>query len=149
MSSHCPVVRNQSQRQRWASRRVPAFDKRRVAGSARTLVCKAPTLTDDVFESEVLQADVPVLVDFYAEWCGPCKLIAPLIDWAANEFSGKMKVYKLDTDTNPKFLTRYGISGLPTLILMKKGDVVARHEGAIGKPALTQFLTENLPELVP
>lgn len=108
---------------------------------------KAPSITDDRFETEVLQAETPVLVDFYAEWCGPCKLIAPLIDWAAAEYSGKVKIFKLDTEQNPKFLPRYGISGLPTLILLRNGDVVAQHEGAIGKSALVQFLSENLPEI--
>ena len=113
------------------------------------MALKAESVTDDTFEAEVLQSSQPVLVDFYATWCGPCKLIAPLIDWAASEFAGKLKVFKFNTDENPKHVRNYNIYGLPTLVIFRDGQVVAQREGALGKGPLTQFLAEHLPDLVP
>lgn len=112
------------------------------------MVVKAESVDDNSFDTEVMSSDVPVLVDFYAVWCGPCKLIAPLVDWAASEFEGKLRVVKLDTEENPKVMRRYKIAGLPTLVIIKDGETVASHEGAIGKGPLAEFITSNLPGLV-
>lgn len=111
------------------------------------MAVKAYSVSDDTFEKDVLQSPKPVLVDFYADWCGPCKLIAPLLDWAAAEFEEHLKIVKMDTEENPKYLRDYNIAGLPTLILLKDGEVLARHEGAIGKKPFVGFLAQHVPEL--
>jgi len=89
------------------------------------------TVSDQTFEAEVIKADTPVLVDFFAEWCGPCKAMAPALDELAGEMEGKLKVVKLDVDANPGITTEYGIQAMPTLILFNNGEVADRHVGAL------------------
>ncbi|MCB1691430.1 MAG: thioredoxin TrxA [Pseudomonadales bacterium] len=101
-------------------------------------------VTDDSFESEVLQSDVPVLVDYWAEWCGPCKVIAPVLEEIATEYNGKMKICKLDIDANEETPPKYGIRGIPTLMLFKGGNVEATKVGALSKSQLTAFLDSNI-----
>lgn len=101
-------------------------------------------VTDDTFESEVLKSDVPVLVDYWAEWCGPCKVIAPVLEEIASEYDGKMKVCKLDIDANEETPPKYGIRGIPTLMLFKNGNVEATKVGALSKSQLTAFLDSNI-----
>lgn len=101
-------------------------------------------VTDESFESEVLQSDVPVLVDYWAEWCGPCKVIAPVLEEIADEYSSKMKVCKLDIDANEDTPPKYGIRGIPTLMLFKDGNVEATKVGALSKSQLTAFLDSNI-----
>ena len=94
------------------------------------------SVTDDNFESEVLEAQVPVLVDFYADWCGPCKVIAPVLADLADEFEGRAKVVKLDIDANPRTVFTYGIKSIPTLIIFEGGRPVAQGVGVQSKAAL-------------
>ena len=101
-------------------------------------------LTDDSFDQEVLMSDTPVLVDYWAEWCGPCKMIAPVLDEIAQEFSGKVKVAKLNIDENSKTPPQYGIRGIPTLMLFKNGSPAATKVGALNKMQLAEFLNENV-----
>ena len=101
-------------------------------------------LSDATFEQEVLKSTVPVLVDYWAEWCGPCKMIAPLLEEIAGEFAGKLKVAKLNIDDNKEVPPRYGIRGIPTLMLFKNGAVEATKVGALSKSQLTAFLSQNL-----
>ena len=100
--------------------------------------------TDANFAAEVLAAPEPVLVDVWAEWCGPCRLMAPLMDWVSADYAGRLKVGKLEADGNPSSRDGYRIQGLPTLILFKGGAEVARHEGAMAKPQLRAFLDAHL-----
>jgi thioredoxin 1 len=101
-------------------------------------------VTDDNFESEVLQSAEPVLVDYWAEWCGPCKMIAPVLDEIAGEYDGRVKIAKLNIDDNPNTPPRYGIRGIPTLMLFKDGEVEATKVGAVSKSQLTAFIDSNL-----
>ena len=101
-------------------------------------------VTDDSFETEVLNSDVPVLVDYWAEWCGPCKVIAPVLEEIAGEYDGKMKICKLDIDANENTPPKYGIRGIPTLMLFKNGSVEATKVGALSKSQLTAFLDSNI-----
>ncbi len=101
-------------------------------------------VSDVSFEEEVLKASGPVLVDYWAEWCGPCKMIAPILDEIANEYTGKIKVAKLNIDENPQTPPRYGIRGIPTLMLFKNGSVEATKVGAVSKSQLTAFIDSNL-----
>ncbi len=101
-------------------------------------------VTDATFEAEVLQAGEPVLVDYWAEWCGPCRHMAPVLDEIAHEYTGRLKVAKLNIDQNQGVPPRYGIRGIPTLMLFKKGEVEATRVGALSKSQLTAFLDSNL-----
>ena len=101
-------------------------------------------VTDDNFEQEVLKAGEPVLVDYWAEWCGPCKMIAPILTEIADEYNGKIKVAKLNIDDNPQTPPKYGIRGIPTLMLFKDGNVEATKVGALSKSQLTAFIDSNL-----
>ncbi|AYH44968.1 thioredoxin TrxA [Azoarcus sp. DN11] len=101
-------------------------------------------VTDGNFEAEVLQAQTPVLVDYWAEWCGPCKMIAPILDDVAKEYAGKLKVAKLNIDENQETPAKFGIRGIPTLMLFKGGNVEATKVGALSKSQLTAFIDSNL-----
>ncbi|NIH15438.1 thioredoxin TrxA [Serratia symbiotica] len=101
-------------------------------------------LTDNSFDSNVLKAEGSILVDFWAEWCGPCKMITPILDEIAEEFSGKLTITKLNIDKNPATAPKYGIRGIPTLLLFKNGKVAATKVGALSKGQLKDFLNANL-----
>ncbi|MEM7466518.1 MAG: thioredoxin TrxA [Pseudomonadota bacterium] len=101
-------------------------------------------VSDSSFDSDVLQSEKPVLVDYWAEWCGPCKMIAPILDEVSGEYDDKIQIAKLDVDANQSTSTKYGIRGVPTLMLFKDGDVVATHVGALTKSQLTTFIDTNL-----
>lgn len=101
-------------------------------------------LTDASFHAEVLEAETAVLVDVWAPWCGPCRLMAPLMDWAAGEYAGRLKVVKLEADPNPASRDQLGIQGLPTLLIFKGGQELARHEGAMAQSQLKAFLDSHL-----
>jgi thioredoxin 1 len=101
-------------------------------------------VTDDIFESEVLESATPVLVDFWAEWCGPCKAIAPLVEELATEFDGKLKVAKVDVDAAQKYAQQYGVRSIPTLIIFKDGKPVDQIIGAVPKNQLTTKIQAHL-----
>jgi thioredoxin 1 len=101
-------------------------------------------VSDSSFEQDVLQADGPVLVDYWAEWCGPCKMIAPVLDEIAKEYEGKLKVCKLNIDENQETPPKYGVRGIPTLMLFKNGNVEATKVGALSKSQLAAFLDSNI-----
>ncbi|WP_025672688.1 thioredoxin TrxA [Salinivibrio socompensis] len=105
---------------------------------------KMMQLTDDSFEADVLKAAGPVLVDFWAEWCGPCKMIAPILDEIAEEYAGKVTIGKLNIDQNAGTPPKFGIRGIPTLLLFKDGSVAATKVGAVSKTQLKEFLDANL-----
>ncbi len=101
-------------------------------------------LTDATFEQDVLKSALPVLVDYWAEWCGPCKMIAPLLDEVAVEYAGKVTVAKLNIDQNSATPPKYGIRGIPTLMLFKNGEVAATKVGALSKTQIAAFLNSNI-----
>ena len=101
-------------------------------------------VTDETFEHEVLKSDDPVLVDYWAEWCGPCKMIAPVLEEIAEEYAGKLKIAKLNIDDNPEMPPKYGIRGIPTLMLFKDGNVEATKVGAVSKSQLSAFIDSNV-----
>jgi thioredoxin 1 len=101
--------------------------------------------SDSSFESDVLKASRPVLLDFWAEWCGPCKMIAPILDEVAKEYGDRVQVTKINIDENPQTPPRFGIRGIPTLMLFKDGKVEAQKVGALSKSQLIAFLDSNLP----
>jgi len=101
-------------------------------------------LTDESFQNEVIESAEPVLVDYWAEWCGPCKMIAPILTEIASEYQGRIKVAKLNIDENPQTPPKYGIRGIPTLMLFKNGNVEATKVGALSKSQLTAFIDTNL-----
>jgi thioredoxin 1 len=105
---------------------------------------KISHVTDDNFETEVLKSEIPVLVDYWAEWCGPCKIINPLLDEIADNYAGRLKIAKLNIDDNPVTPPKYGIRGIPTLMLFKDGDVEATKVGAVSKSQLTTFIDQSL-----
>ncbi|WP_462380702.1 thioredoxin TrxA [Pseudomonas sp. Marseille-QA0892] len=101
-------------------------------------------VSDASFEKDVLQADGPVLVDYWAEWCGPCKMIAPVLDEVAKDYQGKLKICKLNIDENADTPPKYGVRGIPTLMLFKGGNVEATKVGALSKSQLMAFLDSNI-----
>jgi thioredoxin 1 len=101
-------------------------------------------VTDESFEPEVLKSETPVLVDYWAEWCGPCKSIAPILDEVAKEYEGRLKIAKLNVDENQQTPAKFGIRGIPTLMLFKNGNVEATRVGALSKSQLTAFLDSNI-----
>jgi thioredoxin 1 len=105
---------------------------------------KIEHITDDSFEPEVLKSEVPVLVDYWAEWCGPCKSIAPILEEVAAEYGGRLKITKINVDENQQVPARFGIRGIPTLMLFKNGNVEATRVGALSKSQLTAFLDSNI-----
>lgn len=123
------------------------------AAARRGFVCKAEAtngdgtasvVTDATFEAEVLKSDVPVLVDFWAPWCGPCRMIAPLIDQLAEEYEGKLKAVKLNTDESPSVATEYGIRSIPTVMIFKDGQKLDTVIGAVPKSTLTGTIEKYL-----
>lgn len=97
-------------------------------------------ISDSSFNQDVLEADSPVLVDFWAEWCGPCKMIAPVLEELADDYEGKLKICKLDIDANTETAPKYGIRGIPTLIIFNNGEVVGTKVGALSKSQLSAFI---------
>lgn len=104
----------------------------------------ANAVTDASFEQDVIKSDVPVLVDFWAPWCGPCRMVAPIVEDIAKEFDGKIKVYKLNTDENPRVASEYGIRSIPTLMIFKGGEKVDTVVGAVPKTTLAGTITKHL-----
>jgi len=100
--------------------------------------------SDANFKKEVLESDTPVLVDFWATWCGPCKMIAPIVEELAKEYAGKIKIGKIDVDHNPKTAAHYGIMSIPTLMFFKDGQVMDQATGALNKTQLKHKITENI-----
>jgi thioredoxin 1 len=100
--------------------------------------------TDSGWDADVLQADKPVLVDYWAEWCGPCKMIAPILDEIADEYGDRLKICKIDIDANQETPPKYGIRGIPTLMLFKDGEVAATKIGALSKSQLATFIDSNI-----
>lgn len=105
---------------------------------------KPVVVTDDTFQKEVIESQIPVVVDFWAIWCGPCRLIAPIIEELAKEYDGKVKFAKLDVDANPKTAMQYGIRSIPTLLFFKDGKVVNSVIGAVPKPNLVSRIEQVL-----
>ena len=101
-------------------------------------------LSDASFEADVLQSTTPVLVDYWAEWCGPCKMIAPILDEVAGSYQGKLQVTKMNVDDNREVPARYGIRGIPTLMLFRNGELAATKVGAMSKAQLTAFIDQQL-----
>ena len=101
-------------------------------------------ISDDSFEEDVINAGSPVLVDFWAEWCGPCKMIAPVLEDLAEEYAGKMKICKLDVAQNKQMAEKYNVKGIPTLIIFNKGDAVGKKVGALSKAQLSAFIDSTI-----
>jgi len=130
-----PLYRNRNRTVKHPDTSDPAQEE----GMSSTL-----DVTDSTFEQEVLNSDKPVLVDYWAEWCGPCKMTAPILDEVSDEYAEKLKVAKLNIDENPSTPPKYGVRGIPTLMLFKGGSVEATKVGALSKAQLQAFVEENL-----
>ncbi|MCB9986709.1 MAG: thioredoxin TrxA [Rhodospirillales bacterium] len=104
----------------------------------------ALAVTDSSFEAEVLKSSQPVMVDFWAEWCGPCKMLSPIVDEISNDLQGRVKVVKVNIDENPHTPTKYGVRGIPTLMLFKGGQLAATKVGAMPKAALAQWVESQI-----
>ncbi|WP_013324419.1 thioredoxin [Gloeothece verrucosa] len=104
----------------------------------------AAAVTDDSFKQEVLESEIPVLVDFWAPWCGPCRMVAPVVDEIAEQYAGQIKVVKLNTDDNPNIASQYGIRSIPTLMIFKGGNKVDMVVGAVPKTTLSNTLEKYL-----
>lgn len=102
------------------------------------------TVSDATFDADVLKANEPVLVDYWAEWCGPCKMVAPILDEVSKAYAGKLTIAKLNVDENQSIPAKYGIRGIPTLMLFRKGEIVGTKVGALSKSQLTQFIDSNI-----
>lgn len=105
---------------------------------------KIITINDDSFENDVLKSELPVLVDFWAEWCGPCKMIAPILDEVAKEYDGKLTITKMNVDQNNATPAKFGVRGIPTLLMFKAGELIATKVGALSKPQLQAFIDEQI-----
>ncbi len=101
-------------------------------------------VTDSTFEKEVIQSSVPVVVDFWAEWCGPCKMLAPILEEAASNLQGKVKILKMNVDENPNVPSGFGIRGIPTMMLFKNGALIDTKVGVVQKPALIEWIENNI-----
>lgn len=101
-------------------------------------------VTDGSFEAEVITSELPVLVDFWAEWCGPCKMIAPVLEEIASEYEGRLTIAKVDVDSNPDSPARYGVRGIPTLLIFKSGQVIATKVGAMSKSELHAYIENSI-----
>lgn len=102
------------------------------------------TISDSSFDADVIKSDLPVLVDFWAEWCGPCRMIAPLLDELAEEYAGKVKVCKMNVDENAEVPAKFGVRGIPTLLLFVNGEIKAQQVGAVSKNQLREFVDANV-----
>ncbi|KAM0848084.1 hypothetical protein ACQ4PT_054607 [Festuca glaucescens] len=129
---------------RRASAPGPAAGRLALAVARARVRCRAAVklVGDGEFEAEVMQSELPVLVDFVADWCGPCRLVAPVVDWASEEYEGRLKIVKIDHDANPQIIEKYKVYGLPALILFKNGQEVpgSRREGAINKTKFKDYI---------
>lgn len=104
----------------------------------------AVNVTDDEFDNVIATSDVPVVVDFWAEWCGPCKQMSPHLEAVSEDMAGKVKIAKINVDENPMVASRYGVRGMPTLMVFKDGKVAATHLGAMSKQAITDWIKQNI-----